>query len=312
MMDSSLEETHNIKIAMASFAALLALQLVAYLLTNFQALLSEVYMEVGEILVSAFLLLSVYWSLKPPDQFHMFGHGRAQNVAALVAAIIIVIFLSIETIRESVPRLLQGAAAEFQNSELALTVIMIAIIIGALPLANIQRKKSKGPALKAQLSAVIIEEVAGIAALVGILLAASGYPWTDSLASLIIGAIIAAIGVNLFKENVHYLIGKAPGKDFFDKVQSSAMSVDGVIGIHDLKAEYVGPNMVHADFHIEVAGNISVQDTDIIVKSVEKKVLLESSCQYCSIHLEPSRTAIAADVKPAIPENLKQLMHEAK
>lgn len=109
-------------------------------------------MEVEEILVSVFLLLSVYWSRKPADQFHMFGHGRAQNVAALVSAIIIVIFLSIETIRESIPRLLQQQeAAEFQNPMLALTVVVIAMIISALPLTTIIQKKTKGPALKAQL-----------------------------------------------------------------------------------------------------------------------------------------------------------------
>ncbi len=80
-----LEDKRNIKIAMISFAALLALQLAADLLTNFQALLAQLYMKVGEILVSAFLLLSAYWSHKPADQLHMFSHGRAQNVAALVS-----------------------------------------------------------------------------------------------------------------------------------------------------------------------------------------------------------------------------------
>jgi divalent metal cation (Fe/Co/Zn/Cd) transporter len=32
-------------------------------------------------------LLSVYWSRRPLDQFHMFGHGR--DVAALASAVII-------------------------------------------------------------------------------------------------------------------------------------------------------------------------------------------------------------------------------
>ena len=52
-------------------------------------------MEVAGILVSVFLLLSVYWSCKPADQFHTFGHVRAQKIAALGSAIITVIFLSV-------------------------------------------------------------------------------------------------------------------------------------------------------------------------------------------------------------------------
>lgn len=302
-MTDVVEGTRSIKIAMVSFVALLALQLVAYVLTNFQALLAEVYMEVAEILVSAFLLLSVYWSRRPPDQFHMFGHGRAQNVAALVSAVIIVIFLSAETLRESIPRLVQGDAAEFQNPQLALAVIAIALVMGAFPFLNILRQKKKGPALKAQMSGVIIEEVSAGAALAGILLATIGYLWADALASLVIGIVIALIGANIFRENVHYLVGKAPDKDFLDKVQSAAMSVNGVIGIHDLKAEYVGPNIVHADFHIEVRGNISVKNADIIIKIVEEKVSAESGCQHCSIHLEPSKDE--AGLGSAISVNLK-------
>lgn len=200
-------------------------------------------------------------------------------------------FLSAETLRESIPRLLQGDVAEFQNPELALTVIIIAIIIGAVPLASILRQKTKGPALKAQLWGIIIGETSAMSAFVGILLASSGYLWADALASLIIGAIIAIIGANLFKENVHNLVGKTPGKDFLDKVRSAAMSVEGVIGVHDLKAEYVGPNMVHADFHIEVAGNIPVDDAELIIKRVEQRVTAEGGCQHCSIHLEPAKIA---------------------
>ncbi len=45
-------------------------------------------------------------------------------------------------------------------------------------------------------------------------------------------------------------------------------------------------------------------EEDIIVRSIEK-VSSESGCQYCSIHLEPSRV-IVTDAKPAIQENLKQ------
>lgn len=267
-MTESGEDTRSIEIAIASFFALLALQLVAYLMTNFQALLAEVYMEIGEILVSAFLLLSVYWSRKPADQFHMFSHGRAQNVAARVSAIIIVIFLSTETLRSSLPKLIRGSEVEFQNPTLALSVVVAAIIISAFPLVNIVRKRTKGSALKAQLWGVVIEEIASVSAFIGILLATIGYPWADAVASLVIGVIIAAIGANLFRENVHYLIGKTPGKDFLEKVQSATMSVDGVIGIHDLKAELVGPNIIHADFCIDVAGNISVRDADIIVRFV--------------------------------------------
>ena len=54
-----------------------------------------------------FLLLSFYWSRKPADEFHLFGHGRAQNVAAMISATILIFFMSLEAFREAVQKLFQ-------------------------------------------------------------------------------------------------------------------------------------------------------------------------------------------------------------
>ncbi|MEM3382248.1 MAG: cation transporter dimerization domain-containing protein, partial [Candidatus Bathyarchaeia archaeon] len=47
-----------------------------------------------------------------------------------------------------------------------------------------------------------------------------------------------------------------------EKVESVARSVKGVLGVHDLKAEYIGPNMVHTGFHIEVAKGTPIEEAN--------------------------------------------------
>ena len=76
-------------------------------------------------------------------------------------------------------------------------------------------------------------------------------------------------------------------KDFLKKVESSAMSVVGVLGVHDLKAEFVGPNIVHAGFHIEVARGTSIEEADKIAEEIQTRVGEETGCQYCVIHVDP-------------------------
>jgi len=219
----------------------------------------------------------------------MFGHGRAQNVAALVSATILIFFMSLETFREAIPKFFQGPeASEFQNPNLALIVILVGMFVVAVPTLDILRVKEKGASVKAQLVALLKDEVSYVAALVAVVFVVQGYYLADSMASVFVAAVIVLGGLYLFKDNVHYLVGRAPNREFMEKVESTAKSVKGVLGVHDLKAEYVGPNVVHTGFHIEVAKGTPIEEADRISHDVEEKVSLETGCRHCVIHVDPS------------------------
>lgn len=123
-------ETRGIKLALIGYSILVVLQLAAYSLTNVLVLLAQAFEMLSDVIVSTFLLLSAFWSRKPADEFHMFGHGRAQNVAALVSAIILISFMSLETFREAIPKFFEAPEAGlFQNTSLALIVILIGMVV---------------------------------------------------------------------------------------------------------------------------------------------------------------------------------------
>lgn len=263
-------ETRGIKIALLSYLILVIVQLTAYFLTNVLVLLAQALEMLSDVLVSTFLLISTYWSHKPADEFHMFGHGRGQNVAALVSATILISFMSLETFREAIPKFFQTPETEeFQNLTLALTVIVIGMFIIAIPTIDILRIKTKGASAKAQLIALLKDEFSYIAALAAVILVGQGYYLADAVASTIVATVIAFSGVYLFKDNVHYLVGRAPDKQFMEKIESTAKSVKGVLGVHDLKAEYIGPNVIHTGFHIEVAKGMSIEEADRIAEEVK-------------------------------------------
>jgi len=281
-------ETRGIKIALIGYLILVILQLATYYFTNILVLFAQALEMLSDVLVSTFLLLSIYWSRKPADEFHMFGHGRAQNVAALVSAAILIFFMSLEAFREAIPKLFQAEASEFQNPNLALIVILVGMFVVAIPTIDILRVKARGASAKAQLVALLKDEVSYVAALIAVVLVTQGYYLADPLASLFVAAVIALGGLYLFKDNVHYLVGRAPSRDFMEKVELTAKSVKGVLGVHDLKAEYVGPNLVHTGFHIEVAKGTPIEEADRITEEVKERVSRETGCQHCVIHVDPA------------------------
>lgn len=268
---------------------LVALQLTAYLFTNVMVLYAQTLEMLSDVMVSVFLLLSFYWSRKPADEFHMFGHGRAQNVAAMVSATILIFFMSLEAFREAIPKLFQTSEPNgFYNVNLALIVIIVGMFVIAIPSIDILRTKVRGASLKAQMVALLKDEVSYVAALIAVVLVTQGYYSADTFASLFVAFIIALGGIYLLKDNVHYLVGRAPSQQFFEKLESTTKSIKGVLGVHDLKAEYVGPNIIQASFHLEVEKGTSIEDADRIAHEVEEKASEEVNCQYCVIHVDPT------------------------
>jgi cation diffusion facilitator family transporter len=282
-------ETHGIWLALVGYSLLVVLQLVAYLLTNILLLYAQALEMFSDVLVSIFLLFSIRWSRKPADEFHMFGHGRSQNVAGLVSAVIFVSFMALEVFREANPKFWEAPqAGQFQNPSIAIAVIAASMIVLAIPVIDILRVKTKGASSRTQLVQLLKDEFSYVPAIIGVILVAQGYLLADAVTSTIIGIIIVLGGLYLFKDNLHYLVGKAPNREFLARLESTARSVDGVLSVHDLRAEYVGPNAVHAGLHVGVARGTPVEEADRIAHEVERRVSQDTSCQYCIIHVDPA------------------------
>lgn len=119
---------------------------------------------------------------------------------------------------------------------------------------------------------MISDELGLTAALVGILFIMWGYPIADPIASIVVATLIAWSAVQLFRQNASLLLGRSLGLDFQARVEREARSVPGVLGVHEYRAEYVGPGIVHAGMHIDVARGLPIEEADRIAQEVERRI----------------------------------------
>ncbi len=56
--------------------------------------------------------------------------------------------------------------------------------------------------------------------------------------------------------------------------------------MHDLRAEFIGPDTVHAGMHIEVRQGLPIEEADRIAEEVRERVQRETGCWYCIIHVD--------------------------
>jgi ferrous-iron efflux pump FieF len=233
-------------------------------------------------------LIAAYLSARPADEEYRFGYGRAQNIAALVAATIFISFTSFETLREAIPKLFHPVETTAENFGLAIGVILISMVISSFPIIAIVRQKERGAAVKAQLIEGINDEIALVAALVGIVLVSMGFGLADPIASIIVALIIAFNAVILWRENATLLMGASPDTAFYEKVSEIVFSVPGTIRTHDVIAEQVG-EQIHLGLHVEVKRGITIEEADTIADNVHDALDAAFDDIYVSVHPDPER-----------------------
>ncbi|HVP45420.1 MAG TPA: cation transporter [Bryobacteraceae bacterium] len=96
------EEIRSLQLTLGVYCGIFALKLAAYFLSGVLALFAEAMHTLSDVFVAGFLLIALYYSRRSADDVHMFGYGRAQNVAALVAATLFISFTSYQLYCEAI------------------------------------------------------------------------------------------------------------------------------------------------------------------------------------------------------------------
>ena len=69
---------------------LLGGKFIAYLLTHSNTILTDALESIINVVAGAFALYSLYLSSKPKDEDHPYGHGKVENLSAVIEALLIV------------------------------------------------------------------------------------------------------------------------------------------------------------------------------------------------------------------------------
>jgi len=74
-------EFRTLRLTIILYIIAFAVKLIGYFLTGIIVLLADALHSLSDLFIYGFLLVAMTWSQKEVDEVHMFGYGRAQNVA---------------------------------------------------------------------------------------------------------------------------------------------------------------------------------------------------------------------------------------
>jgi len=123
-------------------------------------------------------------------------------------------------------------------------------------------------------------------ALAGVICGLYGYPQMDDIAAILISFWIIYSGYKIGVQNIDYLMGKQPDSSIMEEIKKKACAVFGVIGIHDVRAHYVG-NYIHVEIHISIDQNLTMTQAHDIGKNVQREVDAIEGIHKTFVHIDP-------------------------
>lgn len=229
---------------------------------------------------------------RPPDATHPYGHGKAEPIAAVVGAFVIIVaavLLTVESIREILTP--HHAPAWFT---LVVLVVVVAIKEGLFRLVSHTGQMSQSTALKTEAMHHRSDALTSIAAFIGISIAligtANGQHWesADDWAALFACVLIAFNGVRVLRPAINEVMDTAPPPEVEARVRRVAREVAGVADIERCRIRKMGLEF-YVDLHVGVNGEISVRDGHHIAHLVKNAVRSsDPTIADVLVHIEPA------------------------
>jgi len=286
-MNFTLTKTGILALTLATRVTLAVAKLIIYSLTGYLFLLGEALNNVTDIVVVLATLMSVKLSTRGGDKEHPFGYRRLESITSLIVAVVFISLTSYQLIEMSVGKFLSPAQGATGGTPLVLYLLLGSFFLNVLPLPLLLKEENRDDiSLKTELFDTINDALSLTASMIGLALIYLGFPLGDPIATIVIALIIAFDAFKLIKENMLFLLGKAPDDDFYEEVREIVLSHPRVKGIHDMIGEYIGPEVVHMDFDLELHPKTTLKESDRVVGEI-KELLAQESSKKIKVSVHP-------------------------
>lgn len=258
-------------------------------MTGSLGILSEALHSGLDLVAAAITWVAIRISDKPADHDHHYGHGKVENLSALIETILLLI-TCIWIIYEASHRLMTGKT-HIEVNIWSYVVVIVSIIIDYSRSRALMKvaKKHNSQALEADALHFSTDIWSSSVVLLGLICAQFGIFVADSIAALIVAFIVIYVSYTLGKRSINVLLDKVP-HDIFNKTSEILNNIPEIENYHDLKVRASGAD-VFIEVNIHVAANLDVIRAHNIATMIESKIRMELPRSYPHVHIEPDSHA---------------------
>ena len=248
------------------------------------ALIADAWHTLSDSLTSLVVILGIKLSSKKPDKEHPFGHGRWEQISALIIAILLAL-VGVEFMKDAIAKLRGHEAADFGWLAYLATVASIVLKEGLARYAFYIARKTGNAAVKADGWHHRSDALSSLMVLAGLFLSPYFW-WIDSVLGLLISFMLFYAAYGIIREAVNKILGEEPSEEVIGKVEQIVKAEMGNVAYpHHYHIHHYGDH-IEFTFHIKVPGEETVEEAHRKATLIEMQIKTELKID-ATIHIEP-------------------------
>lgn len=260
-------------------------KLIVGLVTGSLGILSEALHSGLDLVAAVITLFAVKVSDKPADKEHQYGHGKVENLSALIETLLLFI-TCFWIIYEAIHRLTTGKT-EIEVTTWSYIVVVTSIFIDFSRSRALSRvaKKYNSQALEADALHFSTDIWSSSVVLLGLICANFGFFAADSIAALAVAMIVIYVCYKLGKRSIDMLLDRV-SPEIQEKVEIAIKNIIGITHYHDLKIRPSGAD-TFVELSIHVKPGLSISEAHEISHLVSEAIRVNIPRVHVHVHTEP-------------------------
>jgi cation diffusion facilitator family transporter len=190
---------------------------------------------------------------------------------------------------EATRRLFAGSEIDQVTVGIVVIGISIAANLGVSSYLYRRARSLDSPALEGDAAHLRADALTSIAVLVGLVLVdLTGHSSFDSIAALLVAAVIVSTGIRLAMRSGRELMDEAPPPAELDRIERAiaAARPEQMAGYHKLRARRAGSRR-HIDLHVQFRAGTSLEEAHSLAHDLRDAIAAEFDNADVLIHVEP-------------------------
>ena len=259
------------------------------ILGNSYALIADGMESTLDIFSSFLVWAGLRVASLPPDDTHPYGHGKAETLAAIGVALLLLataLILAIKSVREIL-------TPHHAPEPFTLGVLLLVIAIKEYLFRRVLHKSSEigSRAMASDAWHHRADAITSLGAFIGIsiaLIGGPGYECADDYAALLACGVIAMNGIRVLGPALNEAMDTAPDPEIERSIRAVANAIEGVEGIEKCRVRKMGLEF-YVDIHVLVDGDLPVRAGHSIAHAVKDGVRSEvRAIADVLVHVEPA------------------------
>jgi ferrous-iron efflux pump FieF len=230
-------------------------------------------------------LLAVHYSLRPADEDHRYGHGKAEALAGLGQALFIGVSAILVGV-QGVNRLLHPEPLGAQGLGIAVIVLSLVMTIALLMFQQYVVKITGSTAIRADSLHYRSDLLLNSSILLALVLVGFGWQQLDPLFGIGIAFYILWSAWTIAREAIAILMDTELSVEITERMHQLACAVPGVLGAHDLRTRMSGTRWF-VQLHVELPDAMQLSRVHRLCDEVEEAIHAEFPQAEVLVHPDP-------------------------